>query len=186
MIKNKNLFSRILLIAMAFIFVIVLFGCQKIKTYEVKTSDWVHYKSGRGISIMYPKTFKIDKESGVSLGNGIGIHSDYQSPKNPGILTNIVILKVHEPETVEDVLSRIRNLGLHVVSRKSAGDYEVIEINLLEDSSGQGRAYYIVSKKGTFYILDTLYAYQGALEQEGVYQKYRTIFDKIRESIKIE
>ncbi|MBI2652546.1 hypothetical protein HYX00_03725 [Candidatus Woesearchaeota archaeon] len=184
MIKNKNSFNKIFLILIFFVFSIWLFGCQKTETYKVKTSDWVVYKSGFGISFMYPKTFTISKEEGLSVKWHINGH--YMNPKNQGISTNMLIEKIHEPETVEDVLSRIRNLGIQVLNRKSEDNYEILETNFLEDLSGQGRAYYIISKKGTFYLLDTLYAYRGALEQEKVYQKYREIFDKIRESIKIE
>ena len=63
---------------------------------------------------------------------------------------------------------------------ENKGNYDLINVE-------NGKFYYILGDKGTFYIGSTLEIefWKPLFEEDGIYQEYKTQFDQIRNSIKI-
>ncbi|MDA2937716.1 hypothetical protein MYX75_05570 [Acidobacteria bacterium AH-259-A15] len=150
---------------------------------------WLTYENKElGISFNYPPNFKIYQPDRDHLR----IDSDYKNPRNNIIRLSLNIKKLHpDRQTFEEsgirpdpsdflvtLPEELKNRK-YTVQRKE--NYDLVRV---ENSR---RFHYILSDRGTFSISSTMNieAFKSQLEEEGVYQDYRTTFDQIISTIKI-
>jgi len=137
-----------------------------------------------GISFKHPSDLKVYQQD----ENSILIKSDYKNPEHSAIEISMNIKRTSfQRETKEQIEAKFKGLPEEaiapyaIIKQETKGNYELLQMKA-------GSQYYILSDKGTFYVGDTVdtFGWKEIFTKEGIYQTYRSKFDAIRNSIKID
>ena len=178
---NQKGFANIILVVVIVILVgaIGYFAFTKKQSQPASTTkenSATYHSKELGVSFKYSSDLKVYQQD----ENNILIKADYKNPEHSLVEISMGIRRINpQRETQEQINFRLQ--GKKIIAQETIGNYERLQWE-------SGSKYYILSDKGTFYVGDTVdtIPWKDMLQKEGVYQTYRSKFDSIRNSIKID
>lgn len=130
-----------------------------------------------GLSFKYPSNFKVYQQD----ENNLRVESDYKNTERPQDSIGMNIIKINPQRETDDRIN-FRLQGKKIIREETRNGYRILQF---ESGFENGLEYYILSDKGTFYIGDSLEVIKSSITEQQ-YTDYRTKFDAVIDSIRVE